>query len=118
MSTKTDIGSKMEEVLNSLGGIRRATPRPFLYTRIMARISKDATTTRWEKMASYISKPSYAFATIVLFLLINVAVIFHFSANTKPVARDNTTVVSDNEYSLSVSSLYDINPDQNDLASK
>ncbi|HVT84805.1 MAG TPA: hypothetical protein VHD35_06365 [Chitinophagaceae bacterium] len=118
MSNKTDINSKTEEILNSLDGIRRATPQPFLHTRVMARLTKDATSTLWEKMASLISRPAFAIATIALFLLINVAVVFHFSAKTSTNTQDESAIVSDNEYNLSVSSLYDINPEQNDIAQK
>lgn len=118
MNNKTGITPKTEEILNSLDGIRRATPQPFLHTRVMARLTKDATATRWEKMASLISKPAFAIATIALFLLINIAVVFHFSAKTATSTQDESAVVSDNDYNLSVSSLYDINPEQNDIAQK
>lgn len=118
MNNKTDINPKTEEILNSLDGIGRATPQPFLYTRVMARLTKDATSTHWERMASLVSRPAFAIATIALFLLINVAVVFHFSTKTATSTQDESAVVSDNEYNLSVSSLYDINPEQNDIAQK
>jgi hypothetical protein len=118
MNNKTDINPKTEEILNSLDGISRATAQPFLHTRVMAHLTKETTSTRWEKMASLISRPSVAFAAIALFLLINAAVVFHFSTTTASTAQNEPAVVSDNEYSLSVSSLYDINPEQNDIAQK
>ncbi|MBS1919844.1 MAG: hypothetical protein JST17_06305 [Bacteroidetes bacterium] len=121
MGNKRNTNNDTEQVLNSLDGIRRATAQPYLFTRVMARLTKNTTLTRWEKIASLFSKPAYAFATISLFLLINVAVLFHFSATTlssSTPAQDNSAVVSDNEYNLSVSSLYDINPEQNDIAQK
>ena len=118
MSKRSEINKKTEDILNSLDGIRRASAQPFLYTRVMARLSRN-TTTGWERMASLISRPAVAFAAITLFLLINAAVVFHFSTTTTAsTAQDESAVVSDNEYSLSVSSLYDINPEQNDVAQK
>ncbi len=117
MSKRSEINAKTEEVLNSLDGIRRAPGQPFLYTRVMARLSNN-TTTLWEKLASLISRPAVAFAAIALFLLINAAVVFHFSTTTASTTQDESAVVSDNEYSLSVSSLYDINLEQNDVAQK
>ncbi|HWC52850.1 MAG TPA: hypothetical protein VG676_04620 [Chitinophagaceae bacterium] len=117
MNNKTDINPKTEEILNSLDGIRQATAQPFLYTRVMARLTKETTSTRWEKIASLFSKPAFAIATIALFLLINAAVVFHFSTKAT-TTQDESAVVSDNEYNLSVSSLYDLNPEQNDIAQK
>lgn len=110
MNKKTDINPRAEEILNSLNGIHRATGQPYLYTRVMARINKN-TTTRWEKTASLISRPAVAFAAIALFLLINAAVLFHFTLNTNSIKQDDSVVVSGNDYNLSVSSLYDINPE-------
>lgn len=119
MNDKSDHKMKTDDILNSLDGVQRATPRPYLHTRIMARLNRN--NTGWERMATLISKPVVAFATIALFLLVNVAVLYHLSATatTTTVSQDSTTpLVSDNEYNLSVSSLYDINPSQNDVAQK
>lgn len=110
MNKKTDINPKTEEILNSLNGVRRATGQPFLYTRVMARINKN-TSTGWEKMALLISRPAVAFAAIALFLLINAAVLFHFSSNINSGKQEESVVASGNDYNLSVSSLYDINPE-------
>lgn len=117
MVNKTDINNQTEKILESLDGIRRASPQPFFYTRLIGRMQMK-TTSLWEKMASIISKPTIAIAMIALFLLINITVIFHFSSNPASTGQNDSAVISDNEYSLSVSSLYDINPEQNDIAQK
>lgn len=109
MSKKQDINKKVDEILDCLQGIHRASPQPFFYTRLIARMNKKAAT-RWERIASLIAKPAIAFATIALFLLVNIAIVFHFSRSANSINKDDSAVVSDNEYSLSVSSLYDINP--------
>jgi len=112
MSKKPDIRKNMEEVMNSLDRIRRASPQPFLYTRIMARLAESKSESGLERFILIISKPSFTIAAITLFLLINLAVVFHFSSNsTTPSHDDSASVISDNEYRLSVSSLYDINPE-------
>lgn len=76
----------------------------------MARLTKN-TTSGWEKIAFLISRPAVAFAAIALFLLINAAVLFHFSSNTNSIKQEEPVVASGNDYNLSVSSLYDINPE-------
>ncbi len=63
----------IEEVMNSLDGIKRARANPFLYTRIAARLEKQNTT--WEKAAYWLGKPVFAVATISIFLAINISVV-------------------------------------------
>lgn len=78
-SSKNNPGSSAaqwaEDALNSLDGISRASANPFLYTRIMARL--DAANSGWEKAANWISKPAFAFASIAIFISINIAVIMN-----------------------------------------
>ncbi|MCC7401921.1 MAG: hypothetical protein IT214_10605 [Chitinophagaceae bacterium] len=112
MSNNPIIKTGTEKILDSLDNIKRASPKAFLHTRIMARLTKNRTDNRWERVTLFISKPAFAVATFALFILINIAVIFHFSGNTASALRnDSASVMSDNEYNLSVSSLYDINPE-------
>lgn len=120
MSKKATNEQRINEILNSLdGGVHRAAPRPFFYGRISARL-KERHNERWERIEGLISKPAVVFASIALFLTINMAVLFHSSeTNTTTASQEESTVMGDNEYSnLSVASLYDINPDQNDLVQK
>ena len=116
MQNKADIQRLIDETLESLEGIQKAEPRPFLFTRVMARINKEENSA-WEKLASLISRPAIAFATVILFLLINAFVIYRVSGSSIQDTQDNS-VMAGNDFGLSVSSLYDINPEQNDIAQK
>jgi len=119
MSKKATNEQKINEILNSLDGIKQARPKPFFYGRTVAKLDQQHDAERWEKVEGLISKPVVVFASLVLFLLVNAAVLFHSSENTTTATQDEATIVGDNEYNnLSVSSLYDLNPDQNDLAQK
>ena len=107
---------RIEDILNSLDDVRRAEANPFFYTRLMAKINgRDS---RWEKLASLISKPAFAIAVVVLFLVINFAVLYGSSSNASSASQDTSSLAVENDYGLSVSSLYDINPEQNDIAQK
>lgn len=105
-----------DEILNSFGGIHRAVPRPYFFTRVMARW--DRKDSGWEKVAAFISRPVFAVAVIALFLFINFFILYNSSSHATPVAQDESSLVVENDYGLSVSSLYDINPEQNDVAQK
>lgn len=62
-----------EEVLSSLDDIKKATMPDFFYTRLKARMEKG-----YEPVAkkSWIFRPVYAVAALLLVLFINAAVIF------------------------------------------
>jgi hypothetical protein len=63
-----------EGVLQSLDGMQRAKANPFLYTRILAKVQERANP--WEKMARFITRPSFALAATLLFLALNIWVAF------------------------------------------
>lgn len=105
-----------DEVLESLNGIQRAEPRSFLFTRVMARINREQVSI-WEKLATFISRPVVAFAAVILFIFINTLVLFSFSDDASPVTQE-PVLVAGNDFGLSVTSFYDINPEQNDIVQK
>ena len=55
MKHGADIEKRVEETLNSLDGIKRATPQPWLFSRIKARLIREEA----EEMgaAAYLRKP-------------------------------------------------------------
>ena len=116
MNYKPDNKNNQEEILNSLNGIRRAEPQPYFYTRLMAKLDKQKN--GWEKVAGFISKPAFAIAAIALFLIINVTILFNSSSNATSSSQEESSLAVENDYGLSVPSLYDINPDQSDIAQK
>jgi hypothetical protein len=59
-----------EEVINSLEGIQRAEGSPFLFTRIQARMKKEAN--RPEMVFfRFITRPAFALAIALFFIAIN-----------------------------------------------
>lgn len=69
-------GKNIEEILNSLDHINRASPAPFLLTRIQARMNNQTGPVNvWSRLAAFISKPAVAMAGIVILLLLNITAI-------------------------------------------
>jgi hypothetical protein len=61
---------KIEDVLNSISNIEAATPKPFLATRVKAKLYN--TPTNWsDKLVGIITKPVFAIATLLLIFGIN-----------------------------------------------
>lgn len=71
--TNNEAGQWADDVLSSIEGISRAQANPFLYTSIKARLDKQYGV--WEKMANFIAKPAFAFASIAFFIALNIGVI-------------------------------------------
>ena len=105
-----------DEVLDSLNGLQRVEPKPFLFTRVMARISREQDSV-WEKIATLISRPVVAFAAVFLFIAINALVLFQNSDDASTTAQE-PVLMAGNDFGLSVTSFYDINPEQNDIVQK
>ena len=99
------------DILNSLDGSQRATAPDFFYTRLRSRMEKE-----YEPLAKKqrVLRPAYAFAALLVVLLINVAVLFQNSRNSDTTAT--ATIDTDSiqalasEYSVTdAGSVYDLN---------
>ena len=97
---------QIEDALSSIDNIQHASPTPFFYTRLIARLQKDDQSS-WGRIGSFISRPAIAFATILLVIFLNVFAIYSNSdtnvSNTGQI--DYATV---DEYSQVSSTIYDI----------
>jgi len=107
MNKKENINKLVEEALSSVDSIKRATAKPFLLTRIHARMNKE-TVSLWEKAGWYISRPVVAFAGLCLILLINAAVIVSKNSSTQTTNVEQTTQASSDEFSYTVATIYDV----------
>ena len=104
----TDKNKKIEEILNSLEGSRRAAVPDFFYTRLKARMEKGLEPVK----QSWVLRPAFALSALLVVLLVNAAVILKGDA-----AKENTVADTENiqsiaaEYSLNDNNaiLFDIN---------
>ncbi len=107
--------NKIDEILNSLDGCTQATVPDFFYTRLKARMAKEATPAAKK---SWMLRPAFAFAGMAIILLINVLAVFN-----QPKPEDNSAVTEADsfqslaaEYRLNESnssiSLYNLNQDK------
>ncbi len=91
---KPQENNKIEDILNSLDGTQRATTPAYFYTRLKARML--ARQTGGEKgietksSRPWILRPAYAFAALVLVILINAAVIFQGQDSTENSGIDTS----------------------------
>lgn len=82
---------EVDAILDSLDGMQKAEPRPFFYTRLKARMEKEAAPQglagiKW-------LKPSLAFASLTLFVALNVVTIISHKGNTPTKRTADTDLV-------------------------
>jgi hypothetical protein len=59
----------VEEIMNSLDGVKRAQASDYFYTRLKGRMEKGTAPQPW------LLRPVYAFAVLILVVIVNVGVI-------------------------------------------
>jgi hypothetical protein len=74
MDKQEYINQLINAALNSTDGAARATPRPYLFTRLNARM-QNAAENSWDRLLKFISKPAVAVTAICLVVAINAMVI-------------------------------------------
>lgn len=98
-----DIKKIVEETLCSFDGAKRAEAKPFLLTRIYARMQNQAgTQNAWTRIGSFLSKPAVAFGGLLLIIVLNVTVLVNGSNNN----QQNSGTAKD-EFAVNVISIYD-----------
>lgn len=101
MKADKRIENEVEKTLRALDGIERAEPKPFLYTRLKARMEQRAeskTQARWHL------RPAYLVASLVLLVGLNVwAVVQYNSQKTNAVVSQPTIDNMASDYGLSIS---------------
>jgi membrane-bound ClpP family serine protease len=100
------INKLIHNALNSLDDASRATAKPYLLTRLNARMQNEKEST-WDKVLKYISKPSVALAGVCLVIALNATVItFNYPDKTTTVSEEQYASVD--EYNSAVVELNDI----------
>ena len=106
MNNKAHIDQLIEEALSSVDDVSRAEPKPYLLTRINARLSRQ-TETAWERAGRFIARPVVVIAGLFIIIAVNVSVAaFNNNSNTSVAANDQATVTTD-EFSTTVARLYE-----------
>jgi hypothetical protein len=99
------LNKKVTETLNSFDGAGKATPAPYLLTRINARMQKEDVPGFWANAFTFFSKP--VFAITVLGLLILYMIIITEKQNTDNGSSQNITTTK-YDFAINVSSMYDV----------
>jgi hypothetical protein len=87
MNNKKQIEERVEAALNSLDGVASALPKPFLLTRINARLSAKQESI-WDKCLYFISRPAIAFVAVCIVIAVNIFAIANGDTTNTSLADD------------------------------
>jgi hypothetical protein len=109
----SESNKRVDEILNSLNGVKRASVPDFFYTRLRVRMEKQLLPGNERGWAL---RPVYALIALFIVLLINAAVVFRSSDNTETnlASNDAESVQSlAAEYRVTdAGNVYDLNQDK------
>jgi hypothetical protein len=96
---------KIEDALNSLDGIKKASPRPFLFTRLEARMQSEKNI--WGRVSSFVGRPAIAFTCICFVLIINFMVILLSNNSFNSSTQQGNELAATDEYNQVSYNLYE-----------
>ena len=104
--------NRVEQILNAWDGAKRAEAPAFFYTRLKARMVVQQTGTETPK--SWILRPVFVVASLVLVIIINAFIYFQNDNTATPASYDESIQTIAAEFNLSDNNnlLEDINEDK------
>ncbi|MEO6837066.1 MAG: hypothetical protein ABI261_06060 [Ginsengibacter sp.] len=98
------IDKRIEDALSSFDEIKKASPGPFFFTRLEARMNREKGI--WEEISSFVARPLVAFACICMIIMINATVIVS-SEKSNTASNQNNELATVDEYSQLSSTFYE-----------
>ena len=106
MNKQERIDKMTDEALNSLDGAKRAEVRPYLFTRLAARMERQKENT-WENVGRFIARPAVVVAGLCMIIAVNTLVIVFNNKSTAANTSVTEQSATPDEFSTSIASLYD-----------
>lgn len=83
---KQQINKLVDRAMQSMDAAERAMPKPFLLTRINARMQQEEKETIWDKAVYLLTRPAYVIPALALVLLLNILMMRTPVENNTPPA--------------------------------
>jgi hypothetical protein len=90
MKNQEEINEEVEKTLRVLEGIEVASPKPFFYTRLKARMESQQQYI--PQQVRWVLKPTFVFGTLAIVLLLNVVSAVNYSKKTTQVSSNSQTL--------------------------
>jgi hypothetical protein len=103
-----NVQHKIDEALSSINALKKASPKPFLLTRVNAALNNGATENIWSQIAYYLKQPAIAVTAILLVLMVNIFVISRLRTDKRGVGNISKKAGNINDdFAINVSVMYD-----------
>ncbi len=106
MNKNEQVNKLVEDALNSVDDIQRAAAKPFLLTRINARMTKGKASA-WEKASWFVTRPAVAFTGLCMIILVNAMVFMFNGTSNKELTTEQVAQGPADEFSYTVATIYD-----------
>ena len=106
MKQGKNIENRVKETLNSLDGIQRAPPKPWLFSRVKGRLMQEEKTI-WGTVGSFLARPVIAIAGLCLILMLNGLLLLNQQESSSPVLSVQNEQSLDSESLIASSSSFD-----------
>jgi hypothetical protein len=110
MQTGSHHEVNIDLILDSLDGIQPAQPRPFLHTRVMARLERNRSNP-WVMAWNFLSKPAVYVSIIACLMVLNLVTLYQ-RTNEQAEVREESIAISAVEYDGQSVSYYAFNDEQ------
>ena len=107
MNRKDHINKLIDDTLNSFDSAERATARPYLFTRLNARMQRTNESV-WDNVLRFISRPAVAMMVLCLVIVTNALVVKNNYTATATTTTSDDQYAYAYEYNNSVAILDDI----------
>jgi hypothetical protein len=97
MQQYKEIERKAEDALNSLEGLTKASPGPYFYTRLEARISRGSKNV-WDQLVFMLNRPVVAIGLALFVIAVNTTVVMQ--KNESSTLAEQTELTVSEEYNL------------------
>ncbi len=103
-----NLNNKIEAALHSIDDCMPASPKPYLLTRINARLQQNEAKGFWTEALSFINRPVVIAACLLLVIVSNLLVFTN--KNTGEDSAATSLIANNNRYELSVTvaGIYDV----------
>ena len=97
-----NINNWVDEALNSLDDVKRATAKPYVLTRMNAKM-QNSNSSIWDNVLQFISKPMVALVCMLIIITFNVLVVSR-NYNTSNTINEEQALTID-EYNANITAL-------------
>lgn len=106
MKQKQYIDKLVEETLSSLDGLQKASPGPYFFTRVQARLNRVQNNV-WEQTLSFLTKPAVLAASVLAIILVDIIALTNLQSTENNQAAIEQAQVFAEEYDFTIATIYD-----------